>query len=374
MQALDDVKIIWNDSKINVQKILCKNVLDWYQLYTNHPGGSRLAKKIREVCYWKGLVTQAELSTKTCKTCQHFKRRKTLYGNLPPKNISVLKLWDLVHVDLICPYSKSIRQHQPGGTIIWKNASITCTTMIGPATGWFEIVKIPTLSLKEVTEGNDEYIDKSSAMVSQLFSNTWLCIYPRTRKVVFDSGSEFKRDLTTLINDFDIKPILIYIKNPQANAPVKRLHQVKLNMIVTKDLDNKEFDHIYPWGETLVYTAWVIRDSYHRTKMDMPDQYIFGRDMLFNLSSVVDWQVLTPAKQRKVDINNFRENARQVTDDYAIGDWVYVEMIGIYRKLDYKKQGQYIIPEVFTNVTVRFQWGQVNKWINIIQVNPHFDE
>ena len=142
MQSLDNVKIIYYDSKIYVLQSLRRCVLYWYHLYLNHPCGSRLAKKTREVCYWKGLVTQAELFTKTCKTCQQFKRRKTLYGNLPPKNISVLKLWDLVHVDLICPYSKSIRQHQPGGTIIWKNASITCTTMIGPTTGWFEIVKI----------------------------------------------------------------------------------------------------------------------------------------------------------------------------------------------------------------------------------------
>ena len=46
--------------------------------------------------------------------------------------------------------------------------------------------------------------------------------------------------------------------------------------------------------------------------------------------------------------------------DYAIGDRVYVEMTGIYRKLDYKKKVPYRITEVFTNATVLFQWGQVN--------------
>ena len=64
--------------------------------------------------------------------------------------------------------------------------------MIDPATGWFEIVDIPMFDLKEVTLGNDEYIDKSSARVSQLFNNTWVCRYPRPRKVVFDNSSEFK--------------------------------------------------------------------------------------------------------------------------------------------------------------------------------------
>ena len=46
--------------------------------------------------------------------------------------------------------------------------------MVDPATGWFEIVEIPMFDLKEVTIGNDEYIDKSSVSVSQLFNNTWI--------------------------------------------------------------------------------------------------------------------------------------------------------------------------------------------------------
>ena len=100
--------------------------------------------------------------------------------------------------------------------------------------------------------------------------------------------------------------------------------------------------------------------------MATPGQYIFFRDMLFNLASVVDWQVVTDAKQRQVDIDNVRENAKQVMHDYTIGDLFYVEMTGIYRKLDYKKQGTYRITEVFINGTVQFQHEQVNERINII--------
>ena len=47
--------------------------------------------------------------------------------------------------------------------------------------------------------------------------------------------------------------------------------------------------------------------------------------------------------QQQLDINNTQENARQVTHDYAIDNQVYVEMTGIYQKLDYNKQGQYRI-------------------------------
>ena len=83
-----------------------RRVLDWYHFYLNHPGGSILAKTTREVCYCKGLVAQAELFAKMCKTCQKFKKRRTVYVHLSSKNIAELKPWDLVHVDLLGPYSK----------------------------------------------------------------------------------------------------------------------------------------------------------------------------------------------------------------------------------------------------------------------------
>ena len=38
-------------------------------------------------------------------------------------------------------------------------------TMIDPAKGWFEIVKVPWFDLKEAAKENPEYIDKSSIRV-----------------------------------------------------------------------------------------------------------------------------------------------------------------------------------------------------------------
>ena len=55
--------------------------------------------------------------------------------------------------------------------------------------------------------------------------------------------------------------------------------------------------------------------------------------------------------QRQVDIDNVQYNDRLVTHDYAIGNLVYVDMTGIYRKLNYDKQAPYIITVVFTNST-----------------------
>ena len=50
-----------------------------------------------------------------CKECQQFKNRNNIYGHLTPNIIAVLKPWNLVHIELIGPYVKSIRQPQLGG-------------------------------------------------------------------------------------------------------------------------------------------------------------------------------------------------------------------------------------------------------------------
>ena len=116
-----------------------------------------------------------------------------------------------------------------------------------------------------------------------------------------------------------------------------QVHQVILNMLDTKYLSNKVFDYIYPWGENLAYIAWAIRASYRHTIQATPVQSVFGRDIIFNLVSVVYWKVITSDKKRQVDIDNVQENARRVMHGYTIVNIVYVEMTGIYRKLYYNK-------------------------------------
>ena len=79
-----------------------------------------------------------------------------------------------------------------------------------------------------------------------MFNKIWIRKYPRPQKFMFDNRSEFKRDFNTLIKDFEIKTVLMKIKNPQDNAPVELVHQLILDMLVTKDLDNKVLDYMDP--------------------------------------------------------------------------------------------------------------------------------
>ena len=104
---------------------------------------------------------------------------------------------------------------------------------------------------------------------------------------------------------------------------MERSHQVILSMLVTKDIDNTVFDYILTWYETLASIAWTIRAYYHRTNGSTPGQDIFSRDMILNLTSVVDWRIITAKKQQQVDIDNVRENSGRVMHDCAVGKLVY---------------------------------------------------
>ena len=95
--------------------------------------------------------------------------------------------------------------------------------------------------------------------------------------------------------------------------------------------------------------------------------------MLLNLTSIIYWRVVTARNQGKDDIANVCKHARRVRHDQAICDLVYVENTLTYLKLYYKKQGLYMITEVFTKCIVWFQRGAINKWINIRWLVPHFE-
>ena len=90
------------------------------------------------------------------------------------------------------------------------------------------------------------------------------------------------------MRDLNNKPVLRTLNDPEDSDLVEWVHKVIYNIIVTKDIDNKLFDYIDPWGETLGYIAWTIRAYYHHTIGATSGQAVFCRDMIFNLTSVVD--------------------------------------------------------------------------------------
>ena len=131
-------------------------------------------------------------------------------------------------------------------------------------------------------------------------------------------------------------------------------------MFVTKYISNRVFDYIDPWGEILSSVAWAVRALHHSNLNKTPAQLVFGRDMIINLSTVVDWKTLTMRKKAQVDQDNQQENTKRIKYDYAVGNQAYVRIQGIKHKPDNTKKGPYSITQVFTNGTVRIQQGSIN--------------
>jgi hypothetical protein len=140
------------------------------------------------------------------------------------------------------------------------------------------------------------------------------------------------------------------VENPEANAPVEQVHQVIQNMIHTKDLSNCVFDYISPWDEILSSIAWAIHASYHSTLGATPAHLVFGRDMIFNIKTiVVDWKTITTCKQKEILKDNQRENKGWIDHQYSVSDLVYLRPSGIQRKLETHKKGPHCI---HVNITV----------------------
>ena len=91
---------------------------------------------------------------------------------MPPNIVVYIKPCNLVHIYLIGSYTKSIRRKNPGVDIIRYDISLDYMKIIYPATVWFEIVEVPCFNLGEFTSGNEEYMDKYSSRVTNMFNKT----------------------------------------------------------------------------------------------------------------------------------------------------------------------------------------------------------
>jgi hypothetical protein len=87
--------------------------------------------------YWKGMHTSIQRYVKSCRSCQVHKRHSLKYGHVPP-NLVITTPWRVLCVDLAGPYTL---KGKDGSSI-----DFMCLTMIDPATSWFEIVELPTVT------------------------------------------------------------------------------------------------------------------------------------------------------------------------------------------------------------------------------------
>ncbi len=61
--------------------------------------------------------------------------------------------------------------------------------------------------------------------------------------------------------------------------------------------------------------AWAIRSTYQTVLKASPGAAIFGRDILFDIPFIADWQKIGECRQRLTDLNNTSENKGRI--DYS---------------------------------------------------------
>ena len=386
-ELIEDVKVLCKDGKLVIPKKLQHRAVAWYHHYLQHPGSTRLEETLRSAMYWKGMRRSVRAHVKKCHKCQVNKRRKHKYGKLPTKLV-VTKPWDTLCVDLIGPYTLKGKD----GTII----DFMCVTMIDPATSWFEIVELPVSQLEELdaptvgkkgkkkgkksthdkdNKPKEAYFDKSSATVGSLVNQCWFCRYPRCRAIIYDNGSEFKLHFETLCDTYGLKRKPTSIKNPQANSILERMHQVITTMLRTAELDMADTVAPSNVANFLTNAAWAVRSTYHTVLKASPGAAIFGRDMLFDIPFLADWNKIGEYRQCQTDRNTARENKSRIEWDYKVGDRVLIRKDGVLRKGETKYQPDpWTITTVHTNGTIRIQRGNKSERLNIRRVTPYFEE
>jgi hypothetical protein len=102
------------------------------------------------------------------------------------------------------------------------------------------------------------------------------------------------------------------MKNPQANAIQERVHQVLMTMACTLELDMADTVEPSDVADFLANAAWAIGSTYHTVLKASPGAAIFGRDMLFDIPFLADWNIIGECRQHQTDRNTVKENESQV--------------------------------------------------------------
>jgi hypothetical protein len=236
-------------------------------------------------------------------------------------------------------------------------------TMIDPTTSWFEVAELHLVRrLKTITVNGkessivEEIFDKTSERIAWLVNKTWLSRYPRCCYIIYDNGREFKLNFEYLCKTFGVKRKPTMIKNPQANAILKGLHQVLAQMLRTSELNMAKTIAPDDVNVFLDNAAWAICSTYHTVLKASPGAAIFGHDMLFDIPFIANWNKIEDYRQRQANLSTAHKNSKQVNYDYKVGNKVLLLQEGILRKAEspYSKE-PWTITTVHMNGTIRIQ-------------------
>ena len=356
-------RLVTRNGKIYLPKSLQTRGTEWYHTYLLHQGETRTELTMGQHYCWKGMRKTVQKVCKACMTCKEFKKRQSKYGKLPPKPAPEVVPWHTLCIDLIGPYTFGKKDSDPKKD---DSFSLMCLTMIDPATGWFEIVRVP---------------NKQADYISNLLEIHWLTRYPWPTECVMDRGREFAREVRDMLKDeYPIKRKLITTRNPQANSIVERIHQVIHNMVRGTGIKSKKDIEADPFAidGMLAAVRAAVLAVVHTTTRATPMQLVFGRDALLNISFEADWQYIKERKQRRILQNNKRENSTRREHTYNPDDQVMVRLQPSRKHGAAQFDGPWTVVQAYDNGTVKLskaapKGGVVYQTWNIRNLDPIMD-
>jgi hypothetical protein len=105
-------------------------------------------------------------------------------------------------------------------------------------------------------------------------------------------------------------------------------------MLRTSELDMAETVKPSDIDVFLSDAAWAICSTHHTVLKASPGAAIFGRDMLFDIPFIADWQKIGEHRHRLTDLNNAHENKGRINYDYKVGQKVLLRIEGILRNAE----------------------------------------
>jgi hypothetical protein len=145
-------------------------------------------------------------------------------------------------------------------------------------------------------------------------------------------------------------------------------------MLRTSKLDMAESVKASDIDVFLSDAALAVRSTYHTVLKASPGAAIFGRDMLYDIPFIADWQKIGEYMQRLTDHSNARENEGRIDYDYEVGQKVLLRKEGILRNAESRwHKKPWLITTVHTNGTIMVQCGNKVERMNIRRVKPFID-
>ena len=174
--------------------------------------------------------------------------------------------------------------------------------------------------------------------------------------------------------EFNQKVKAISVRNPQANTVLEIIHQTLGTMLKTFQVYARDdMDEQDPWSGILSAAMFALRSTYHTTLEATPMQLVFGRDAILPIFHQADWQYIKAKKQKLINLNNKRENAKQIPHQYQINDKVLLARKKRTKHGEREYDGPFTVLAVHDNGSIKIQRHNYSYVVNIRQLIPYYD-